>query len=517
MSKIKYNISLDMHSSVSQASVAAKQGDDNRQFAITLRSGSQPYKIERGAFAVFSTTLPDGKTVIEDNCIIVDDEIIYDFTKNLTSQEGVLDIEIRLYGPDGRLITSPSFILVVSPRAAKAENITSSNSFTALDTMYKEANEAAQRASDAAKFATDTALSLEEARDNGEFNGEDGEDGEDVNYNLVANALKGSASGEVVTLTDVSPVEHEMKVKARSENLFDCANAQVFRYIHTSLVSRAKNSIVVRGESTRDYQFVSFYLPDGLEGKTLTICGDWVASGSNKGCLRVEWCGSDGTVFGTTIVLVQQSGKSASFKVPKKPEGAEYLVLLVYSNLDGTTEVGDTVEYTNIQIEIGTEATPYKPFVDVATAKVIVNDTDTYPINADGTVDGVTSIYPTTTLVVDTEGVTLDVEYNRDINKAIAELLNTSGIPRISHIDLLANKWEGSDGDYTQVVSVKGVTKNSYIEFGFSHEQLKLFAVKDVSFSITNENGVVIVGCVGQKPTADYRLQIKITEVLIDE
>ena len=134
MSIIKYSISLDMHSSVSQASLAAKQGDDNRQFNITLRSGGQPYKIERGAFAVFSTILPDGK-VIEDNCIIVDNEITYDFTQNLTSQAGILDIEIRLYGPDSKLITSPTFILVVSPRAAVGETVTSSNSFARTSSL----------------------------------------------------------------------------------------------------------------------------------------------------------------------------------------------------------------------------------------------------------------------------------------------------------------------------------------------------------------------------------------------
>lgn len=44
-----------------------------------------------------------------------------------------------------------------------------------------------------------------------------------------------------------------------------------------------------------------------------------------------------------------------------------------------------------------------------------------------GTVESVTSIYPSTTIVTDTAGVTIEAEYNRDINKAFAELLAKIG------------------------------------------------------------------------------------------
>ena len=47
-----------------------------------------------------------------------------------------------------------------------------------------------------------------------------------------------------------------------------------------------------------------------------------------------------------------------------------------------------------------------------------------YPVSVDGTVEGVTPIYPTTTLMADTEGAVIDCTYNRDINKAFEELYN---------------------------------------------------------------------------------------------
>lgn len=45
-----------------------------------------------------------------------------------------------------------------------------------------------------------------------------------------------------------------------------------------------------------------------------------------------------------------------------------------------------------------------------------------YPVAADGTVEGITSLYPTTTLITDTEGVVLDVDYIVDTKKYIDKI-----------------------------------------------------------------------------------------------
>lgn len=66
----------------------------------------------------------------------------------------------------------------------------------------------------------------------------------------------------------------------------------------------------------------------------------------------------------------------------------------------------------SIQIELGTTATEYEPY------KMPTE----YTPAVDGTVSGVKSLYPTTTLMTDTEGAIIEAEYNRDINKAFAEL-----------------------------------------------------------------------------------------------
>ena len=64
------------------------------------------------------------------------------------------------------------------------------------------------------------------------------------------------------------------------------------------------------------------------------------------------------------------------------------------------------------QLELGTVATEYEKS----------KTAETYTPNEDGTVEGVTAVSPTTTLTTDNSGVVLNCEYNRDVNKAFAEL-----------------------------------------------------------------------------------------------
>jgi hypothetical protein len=46
-------------------------------------------------------------------------------------------------------------------------------------------------------------------------------------------------------------------------------------------------------------------------------------------------------------------------------------------------------------------------------------------------------------------------------------------------------------------------------------EQLAIFHNKDVAFVTENEDGVVTVYAIGDKPTQDYTIQVSITEVVV--
>ena len=84
---------------------------------------------------------------------------------------------------------------------------------------------------------------------------------------------------------------------------------------------------------------------------------------------------------------------------------------------------------------------------------------------------------------------------------------------RIANVELLAANWIGDASPYSQVVAIEGVTENSQVDLTPSIEQLVIFYEKDLGFVTENEDGVVTVYALGQKPENDYTMQVTITEV----
>jgi hypothetical protein len=86
---------------------------------------------------------------------------------------------------------------------------------------------------------------------------------------------------------------------------------------------------------------------------------------------------------------------------------------------------------------------------------------------------------------------------------------------RVAEINLLAANWVGEGNLFSQVVTIDGVTENSQVDLTPSVEQLVIFYEKDLTFVTENENGVVTVYAIGQKPMNDYTIQVTITEVSV--
>jgi hypothetical protein len=87
---------------------------------------------------------------------------------------------------------------------------------------------------------------------------------------------------------------------------------------------------------------------------------------------------------------------------------------------------------------------------------------------------------------------------------------------KIGEVTLPSNKWitknvEGSL--HSQIASINSVTANSQVDLTPSVEQLAIFYEKDLAFVTENEDGVVTVYAIGQKPQNDYTIQVTITEV----
>ena len=81
------------------------------------------------------------------------------------------------------------------------------------------------------------------------------------------------------------------------------------------------------------------------------------------------------------------------------PDNCYWILVCFHGNSEATE-----VTYSDIQLELGNKATEYEPYTEPQTAIA----------NTDGTVEGFTSLSPNMTLVSDTEGVVINLEYNVD-------------------------------------------------------------------------------------------------------
>lgn len=141
----------------------------------------------------------------------------------------------------------------------------------------------------------------------------------------------------------------------------------------------------------------SYTLPNG----TYAISCDVKKSASAVPCIKLLRL-KDGS--GVKEHAVISNGKmTTTFTVDDSYGGG--ITIFLYSNLSGNA-VETSCIYSNIQVELDT-ATEYEPYKE--------------PIEYSQGED-IKSIYPSTTIMTDTKGALITVEYNRDINKAFAEL-----------------------------------------------------------------------------------------------
>ncbi|MDY4524379.1 MAG: hypothetical protein SPE03_05020 [Treponema sp.] len=244
--------------------------------------------------------------------------------------------------------------------------------------------------------------------------------------NTLSNALKGSKNGEAFLIDDISPVTREMGVKISSDTVENLTAVKIkkqgknlipFPYQQLTLGTSTYNgvdftvyedgSILINGTATKSTTKRLYTNTTGLlglkSGITISISKN-ASDDTQQGNVYFvcNYYNSTGTMIQGLIATTAPSGT--------KTITDEWKGLVIYVNIPS----GKTLNNLLIkpQLEIGATATEYEPYI---------TPTEYIP-TTDGTVNGITSLYPNTTLTTDTEGIIINCKYNRDINKAFAAL-----------------------------------------------------------------------------------------------
>lgn len=120
-----------------------------------------------------------------------------------------------------------------------------------------------------------------------------------------------------------------------------------------------------------------------------------------------------------------------------------------------------------------------------------------------------------------TDGEVLTAGHLNRIEDGLIEIVKfiesatAAPVARLADVTLLASAWGGTDNLHSQVVTIDGITQYSKVDLLPSVEQLAIFHNKNVAFVTENEDGVVTVFAIGDKPTLDYTMQAQVTEVVV--
>ena len=160
-----FKFSLDIHQTRVQTFFNIMRGDTKRRIEVMLTEAGEPYYITDDCYAVFSAEKADGHKIYND-CEIVDNAICYKLTPQTVSTEGLLRCELKLYGAEDALITSPRFSISVDPTINEEDEIEieSADEITGLTKLIAETQE--------------VKTEIEHKLENGEFVGPQGIQGE---------------------------------------------------------------------------------------------------------------------------------------------------------------------------------------------------------------------------------------------------------------------------------------------------------------------------------------------------
>ena len=180
----------------------------------------------------------------------------------------------------------------------------------------------------------------------------------EVGKNAEWNEIKGTSSGEIIGINDISPIEHEMGVKIRGKNLIDYTKAVARNSAQTVAIDEETNSVIWSG----DYYFK---IPLGFTIKAGT---KFAFTCTSSKFLRLGYANSSTDVMGVAIPASQYDIYGRFSVTDTAP--IDFDVLYIYKQSVTTFE--NDIVFTDIQLELGTTATSYAPYIpDISAVKAM--------------------------------------------------------------------------------------------------------------------------------------------------
>ncbi len=235
--------------------------------------------------------------------------------------------------------------------------------------------------------------------------------------------MNATARGTVIAVNDVSPIEHDVTVQLSGESVTDFSSVTVKRYGKNllgfnefsqlnpskSYVDAFDGEVFTKTVSTN--QSTSWLIAEAMTPlyikETVLLPGDYVFSFQQIG----------GTVLikNAYAVVTLEDGTTERLRNGIATTLTQKATITELRSAAAVYSAGDFIQYV-LQLERGRTVTDYEPY----------SEPTSHAVSAEGVVEGVRNLSPTMILVADTDGVTIDCSFLRDIDRYIDGL--TGGV-----------------------------------------------------------------------------------------
>ncbi|MCH5190476.1 MAG: hypothetical protein J1F37_07940 [Oscillospiraceae bacterium] len=268
----------------------------------------------------------------------------------------------------------------------------------------------------------------------------------------AANAVKGTAKGDVLFIDDVSPIEQAMDITLSSKNMFNYG--WDFKSIGSRItVEKEENAITfiwvstdrpyfsLKDESHKSFNFKPNTTYTSKATVTLTELSGSETASDGAGSAALTLYLADNANFSSNLnpKIAIVNGYIKETNNGKRPGTYEITTtfttpddLSPYQYLNTRLANNTSVRYENIMICEGTEPQDYVPYADVSNVEVMRTGHDSSNPEAEnvqtaisdenGIVKDLTSFYPEMSIAAKTPNIVLHCEYNKDLNKVIEQL-----------------------------------------------------------------------------------------------
>lgn len=152
-----------------------------------------------------------------------------------------------------------------------------------------------------------------------------------------------------IVISPSEPISNKKVWLQKPNNLFDKDNIEVSFNYNTdySVLETGLRAIDTGGTN---YQYMAVKLNKSLMGKSITLSSNIIPSANNNGQVAIYYGSSTNPILVSANIYITKTGSITGSLLSEFPNECSELYLILNSNMDGATKVGDYVDYTNLQI-----------------------------------------------------------------------------------------------------------------------------------------------------------------------